>query len=133
MAVYFFTGAAVFSIIPFVYLVKINMEKVQKDPQNFNEIQKKFFISVTVSKILPALLLILGIIQMQNVRIEQVIIPWVIILIALVYGIYYILSFRRLPLTGAPKEAVNTLATLALPFIFSIPLMAAVFLFLMIM
>lgn len=131
MAIYLFTGAAVFSVLPLIVLFKIHAEKVQEDPDHFNEIQKKFFIGVTVSKIIPALLLIMGITTMDKVALEQLIVPWVIILFALIYGIYYILSFKRLPLTGDPKLAVNTLVNLALPFIFSIPLMAAVFLFLM--
>lgn len=131
MAIYFFLGAAVFSIIPLLYLYKINIEKVQTDPENFNQIQKSFFIGVSISKILPALLLVLGIVQMEDVAIEQLIIPWLIILLVLLYGIYYILSFKKLPLKGQAKVAVQALSTVALPFIFSIPLMAAFFLFLM--
>lgn len=131
MAIYLFPGAGVFSVVALVFLFKIYAEKVQEDPDNFNEIQKKFFIGVTVSKIIPALLLIMGITIMDKVAVDKLVIPWLIILFALIYGIYYILSFKRLPLSGDPKLAVNTLVNLALPFIFSIPLMAAVFLFLM--
>jgi|SRR5699024_217792 len=131
MSTYFFTAAAFFSVAPLLVLFKINAEKVKEEPDNFNEIQKRFFISVSVSKIIPALLIIMGITQMNKVAVDQLIIPWIIILFILVYGIYYILSFKRLPLKGDPKLAVNTLVNLALPFIFSIPLMSAVFLFLM--
>lgn len=131
MAIYFFIGAALFSIAPLMVLYKLNVEKVKNDPDNFNHIQKRFFISVTVSKILPALLLILGITQMETVMLEQLVIPWLIILVALIYGVYYVLSFKKLPIEGKSKEAVNTLSTLTIPFIFSIPIMAALFLFLM--
>lgn len=131
MAIYLFTGAAIFSILPLIFLFKIHVEKAQEEPNNFNQIQKQFFIRVSVSKIIPALLLILGIITMDEASVEQLVIPWLIILFSLVYGVYYIVSFKRLPLTGEPKLAVNTFVNLALPFIFSIPLMAALFLFLM--
>jgi len=131
MSIYFFTGAAIFSIVPLLFLFKIHAERVQENPDNFNEIQKRFFISVSISKVIPALLLIMGITIMEKVPVDKLIIPWLIILFALVYGIYYIVSFKRLPITGDPKLAVNTLVNLALPFIFSIPLMAALFLFLL--
>lgn len=131
MAIYLFTGAAIFSVIPLLILVKIYMEKVKQDPHNFNELQKKFFIRILISKIFPTLLLVLAMTQMENIHRAQAIIPWLIILFVLIYGIYYILSFKKLPLKGAAKEAVHILATLSLPFIFSIPLIAACLLFIM--
>ncbi|HLS35890.1 MAG TPA: hypothetical protein VK061_06605 [Bacillota bacterium] len=131
MAVYLFTGAAVLSIIPLIFIFKINAEKLAEEPDNFNEIQKRFFISVLVSKVIPALLIIMGITQMKDVPVDQLIIPWLIILFSLVYGIYYIVSFKRRPFEGKPKIAVDTFVNLAIPFIFSIPLMSAVFMFLM--
>lgn len=131
MSVYFFTGAAIFSVAPLLYLFKIHADQVKEDPDNFNEIQKTFFIQVSISKILPALLIILGITLMDEISMNQLFIPLAIILITLGYGIYYILSYKKLPLTGKPKVAVNTLSNLALPFIFSIPIMASIFLFLM--
>src|SRR5690625_286029 len=73
----------------------------------------------------------MGITQMKDVPVDQLIIPWLIILFSLVYGMYYIVSFKRRPFEGKPKIAVDTFVNLAIPFIFSIPLMSAVFMFLM--
>lgn len=132
MNAYIFVAAAVLSVISLLVIFKVNINKLIEDPSQLPKVQRDFLISVGLSKIVPVILLIFGIIKMTTIEINNLLIPLAIIIVVVIYGFIYISSAKK---TINKKEdvifAVNTLVTIARPLTFSIPLMAVVFLLMM--
>lgn len=129
---YIFVAAAIIAVIPVLFIVKVNVNKLIADPEQINSVQKHFFIGVALSKIIPVILLIFGIVKLTPVTdYSELYIPWFIILATVLFGLYFISSQKKLAVGDQEKMAINTLVTIARPLIFSIPLMAAIFLFMM--
>src|SRR5690625_1570270 len=132
MNAYIFVAAAVLSVISLLVIFKVNINKLIEDPSQLPKVQRDFLISVGLSKIVPVILLIFGIIKMTTIKIDNLLIPLAIIIVVVIYGFIYITSAKK---TIDKKEdvifAVNTLVTIARPLTFSIPLMAVVFLLMM--
>lgn len=131
MNVYIFVAAAVFSVIPLLVIFKVNINKLIEDPSQMPKVQGQFLIGVALSKIVPVILLIFGIIKMTTINMDSLYVPIAIIIIVVAYGLYFISSQKNIDEDKDVKLAVNTLTTIARPLIFSIPLMAIVFLFMM--
>lgn len=131
MNVYIFVAAAVFSVIPLLVIFKVNINQLIKDPKQFPEVQKKFLVGVALSKIVPVILLVFGIVKMTPVDFDKLLIPLLIIMIVVMFGFIFISSQKMSNGNKDVKFAVNTLTSIARPLIFSIPLMAIVFMILM--
>src|SRR5699024_9055420 len=123
----------VLSVIPVVILVRYHVKKLEEDPQQLNDIQKKFFIGVAVSKIIPIALIITGMIVRATVSgdVNDLIIPWVLIGAVVVYGFYDISSQKSDHPDEQVRVAVITLITIARPLVFSVPIMSAIFLYML--
>ncbi len=132
MNAYIFVAAAVFAVIPFSIIFKVHINKLIESPEQINTIFKHFFIGVALSKIIPVILLIFGIIKLTDgVEISTLYIPWLIIIIVSIAGYSIVSAQKNLDLDEQTKVAVNTLTTIARPLLFSIPIMSAIFIFLM--
>lgn len=132
MSAYIFVAAALASVIPFVVIINMSVKKMIENPNQALQIQKQFLIAVAVSKITPVFLLIVGIVKITYVEdISVLYLPWLIILVTIVVGLFFITKLKQLPDNEDAKLAVNTLISIARPLLFSIPLMAIAFTFLM--
>lgn len=132
MNVYIFVVAALLSVIPVVVVFKNCVNRLKEDPQTMKKVQKQFFIGAALSKIVPAILLMYGIIKMTPVdSISKLFIPWAIILATVIGSLVFIGSQKDPEGNEDVKYNVNTLVTITRPHLFTIPLMAAVFMFLM--
>jgi F0F1-type ATP synthase membrane subunit c/vacuolar-type H+-ATPase subunit K len=132
MNAYIFVAAAVFAVIPFLVIFKVHINKLVEHPKQINTIFKQFFIGIALSKIIPAILLVFGIIKLTDgVEMSTLYIPWLIILIVSVYGYSFISSQKNLDVDKTTEVAIQTLTTIARPLLFSIPIMSAIFIFLM--
>lgn len=129
MNAYIFVAAAVFSVIPLLVIFKVNINKLIEDPSQMPKVQKHFLIGVALSKIVPVILLIYGMIKITTFDMTSLIVPLTVIVIVVAYGYFFISSHKNVKEREDAKIAVNTLTTIAKPLIFSIPLMAIVFLF----
>lgn len=132
MNAYIFVAAAVFAVIPFSIIFKVHINKLIENPEQINKIFKHFFIGVALSKIIPVIFLVFGIIKLTDgVEISALYLPWLIILIVSVGGYSFISGQRNVDVNEQTKVAINTLTTVARPLLFSIPIMSAIFIFLM--
>src|SRR5699024_6032749 len=130
--VYIFVVAALLAVVPVVVIFKKCVDKLKEDPYSMNKIQKQFFIGVELSKIVPAILLVYGIIKMTAVEsVSKVFIPWAIIGATVIGSLLYIGSQKDPEGNKDVKYTVNTLVTITRPHVFTVPLMAVVFMFLM--
>lgn len=130
--IYLFVVAALVSVVPILIIFKMNIKKLKVDPQQFPQVQKHFFIGAAISKILPIILIIFGILKMPSgIDMNLLYVPWVIIVAVVIYGFYYISSQKKLGAERDVQIAINTLVTITRPHLFTIPIMAIVFLFLM--
>src|SRR5699024_128001 len=95
MNAYIFVAAAVFSVIPFSIVFKVHINKLIEDPDQINTIFRNFFIGVALTKIVPVILLVYGIIKLTDgVEMSTLYIPWLLIIIVSVAG-YSIRSEER--------------------------------------
>lgn len=132
MNAYLFVTAAIIAVVSVLVILKVNIRKLIDNPKQFPVVQKHFFIGVGVSKIIPVVLLILGIVKLSPVEdISDLYIPWLLIIITVGLGLSYISSQKNLDVDEDRKIAIHTLTTIARPLLFSLPLTAALFLFLM--
>src|SRR5690625_570258 len=109
MNVYIFVAAAVFSVIPLLVIFKVNINQLIKDPKQFHEVQKKFLVGVALSKIVPVILLVFGIVKMTPVDFDKLLIPLLIIMIVVMFGFIFISSQKMSNGNKDVKFAVNTL------------------------
>lgn len=132
MNAYIFVAAAVLAVVPLIIILKRTIKKLIENPDNINQIFKQFFIGVALSKIVPVILLLFGIIKItKGLDISALYIPWAIILLVLAYAVSFISAQKNLDVPESTQVQINTLTTIARPLLFSIPLMAAAFLFMM--
>ncbi len=132
MNVYIFVAAALLAVLPVIFIFKNCVDSLKKDPQSMKHVQRRFFIGAALSKIVPAILLMYGIIKMTPVdSISKLFIPWAIIGASVIGSLAFIGSQKDPEGNDDVKTTVNTLVTITRPHIFTVPLMAAVFMFLM--
>lgn len=132
MNTYIFVAAAVLAVAPLIIIVKMTIKQLIERPEDINAIFRKFFIGVALSKIVPVILLVFGIIKMtKGLDISDLYIPWAIIFIVLAYAVSFIGSQKNLDVPDHTQVQVDALTSIARPLLFSIPLMSAVFLFMM--
>ena len=132
MNVYIFVAAALLAVVPVVVIFKKCVDQLKQDPHSMKKVQKQFFIGAALSKIVPAILLMYGIIKMTPVdAVSKLFIPWAIIGATVIGSLVYIGSQKDPEGSKDVKYTVNTLVTITRPHVFTVPLMAAVFMFLM--
>lgn len=132
MNVYIFVTAAVLAVLPIVVIFKKGVDQLKEDPTTMKKVQRQFFIGALLSKIVPAILLMYGIIKMTPVdAISKLFIPWGIIGAVVIGSLAFIGSKKDPEGNEQVKETVNMLVTITRPHVFTVPLMAAVFMFLM--
>ena len=132
MNAYIFVAAAVFAVIPFSIVFKVHINKLIEDPDQINTIFRNFFIGVALTKIVPVILLVYGIIKLTDgVEMSTLYIPWLLIIIVSVAGYSIVSAQKNLKVDQQTQVAIDTLTTIARPLLFSIPIMSAFFIFLM--
>lgn len=131
MSLYLFVTAGLLSVVSLVLIFKWAYDRVLDDPKQFVKTQRKFFIYAALSKIIPVVLIIFGLIHMSPLEKKSLPLPMGIIIAFLIYGLYFISSQRPKDATEDAQHAAYLLKFIARPLLFSIPLMALVFLFLM--
>lgn len=132
MNAYIFVVAAILAVVPVLIVFKVGVNQLLEHPGDMKKVQRNFFIGAALSKIVPAILLVYGIIKMTPIAsIQTLFIPWGIIAVVVIGGLMFIESQKNPDGGGDVKTNVNTLVTITRPHLFTVPLMAVVFLFLM--
>lgn len=132
MNAYIFVVAAILAVVPVVIVFKIGVNKLLDNPGEMKKVQRNFFIGAAMSKIVPAILLMYGIIKMTPIAsIQTLFLPWGIIGVVVIGGLMFIESQKNSDANEEAQKNVNMLVTITRPHLFTVPLMAAVFLFLM--
>lgn len=129
---YIFVLAAIVSILLVIYVLNVNIKKVDKNPEHFSEIQKQFMLGVAIGKVPPSIIIVFGITKMPSqTPIGSLIIPWIIIILAVIYGLSYVTKKKTESIKREAAPGRDLLVTNARPLLVTIPLMASAFIFLM--
>lgn len=132
MGVYYFVVAAAIAALGISLLFKMNVDKVKADPEQIGIAQRNFFIGVMGIEAMPIILLILGIVTAEPVQsVEELYLPAILIVMFLAFAIFFILLQRSVGVSDDSKAAVNTFSVIALALASSIPIIALVFLFIL--
>src|SRR5699024_2423058 len=83
-----------------------------------------------LSKIVPLILIIFGIIKMSYKELNQLYIPGILILIAMVIGLILIEKIKKDNKNDSKKVYINYLITFTRPLMLTLPFMSLAFLFL---
>lgn len=128
---YIFVVAAVVSIFSVYYVLKRLLKDVIENKVPFEKTQKKFLLGMFLSKIVPLILLIFGIIKMTYKEISELYIPIAIILIAAIIGLVLIEKVKKDNKSEPTKVYINYLITFTRPLMLTLPIMAVAFICLM--
>ncbi|HLQ84225.1 MAG TPA: hypothetical protein VK121_10355 [Pseudogracilibacillus sp.] len=128
---YIFVVAAVVSVFSVYYVLNRLINEVKTDQVPFKETQKKFLIGIFLSKIIPLIFLFYGIFKMTPKDLSDLYIPWIIIGIAAIIGLVLIEKVKKDNKNEATEVYINYLITFTRPLMLTLPLMSAVFLYLM--
>ncbi|HLR60745.1 MAG TPA: hypothetical protein VK094_09775 [Pseudogracilibacillus sp.] len=131
MNTYIFVVAAVVSIFSVYFVLKLLLKDVIENKVPFEQTQKKFLLGMFMSKIIPLILLIFGIIKMSYKELNELYIPIAIILIAAIMGLFLIEKVKKDNKTEPTKVYINYLITFTRPLMLTLPIMAIAFLYLM--
>lgn len=116
---------AVFGILMFY---KRNVERIKEDPEQVAEAQKNFFIGAAISESLPIVLLILGLVNQDPVRMQDIYLPGLFIVGLMAFSVFFIFLQRAVGTDEASKQAVTNFSLVALMVTNAIPIVAIVFL-----
>ena len=97
----------------------------------FETTQKKFLLGIFLSKIVPLILLIFGIIKMTHRELSELYLPWAIILVAALIGLVLINKLKKENENEPTKVYIDFLITFTRPLMLTLPIMAVAFLYLM--
>ncbi|MFS0674982.1 hypothetical protein [Ornithinibacillus sp. 179-J 7C1 HS] len=129
---YLFAIAAILASISILLIFKINVEKIKENPENLSNVQTKFFIGVAIAEIIPIILIIFGMINLESASsLEELLIPGIIAISAMVFAPLFILLQRSIGVPEEAKQNVTTFAMIALAMANAIPLIALVGLIMM--
>lgn len=128
---YIFVVAAVVSVFSVYYVLNRLINEVKTDQVPFEKTQKKFLIGIFLSKIIPLIFLFYGIFKMTPKNLSDLYIPWTIIGIAAIIGLVLIEKVKKDNKNEATEVYINYLITFTRPLMLTLPLMSAVFLYLM--
>lgn len=131
MNTYIFVVAAVVSIFSVYFVLKHLLKDVIENKVPFEQTQKKFLLGMFMSKIIPLILLIFGIIKMSYKELNELYIPIAIILISAIIGLILIEKVKKDNKTEPTKVYINYLITFTRPLMLTLPIMAIAFLYLM--
>lgn len=128
---YIFVVAAVVSIFSVYFVFKYLLKEVKQEEVTFEKTQKRFLIGMFLSKIVPLILIIFGIIKMSYKELNQLYLPGILILIAMIIGLILIEKIKKDNKNDSKKVYINYLITFTRPLMLTLPLMSLAFLFLM--
>src|SRR5699024_8605776 len=126
-----FVVAAVVSIFSVYFVLKLLLKDVIENKVPFEQTQKKFLLGMFMSKIIPLILLIFGIIKMSYKELNELYIPIASILIDEIMGLFLIEKVKKDNKTEPTKVYINYLITFTRPLMLTLPIMAIAFLYLM--
>lgn len=130
---YLFVAAAALAVIPILFFFKISMEELKENPSEKNKIQANFFKWVAISEALPILLIVLGIMNLNSVSsIEELYSPGLIVVVLMVVAVLFIFLQKSIGVPQEVKVFVKTFAMIGLIITNAIPLVAIVFMVMMI-
>lgn len=128
---YLFAIAAILACVSILLVFKINIEKLKENPENTADIHTKFFIGVAIAEVIPMILVIFGLMDLTPAAsIEELYIPGIIVIFALVFSPLFIFLQRFAGVPENAKQTVMTFSLIGIALANAIPLIALVGLFL---
>src|SRR5690625_4268464 len=109
MIPYIFMIAALISIFAVLIIFKLYLNRLIEEPETLVAIQRRFLISIGISKVIPIILLIFGMAKMSEFEQGNVIIPILIIVVAVIYTLYDISKQNNQSYDQKTQQAVYTL------------------------
>lgn len=129
---YIFVASAVVSVFSVYYVLNHVLKEVKENEIPFEKTQKKFLLGILLSKIVPLIFLIYGIIKMTHKEISELYIPSAIIGIAVIIGLILLGKTKKDNENEVTAVYINYLITFTRPLMVTLPIMAVAFLYLQI-
>ncbi|NLP50190.1 F0F1 ATP synthase subunit C [Bacillus sp. RO1] len=126
-ALYLFVIAAVIASFGISMVLRFNMEKLVLEPENFAQIQTRFFIYVAVIEALPIILIVFGFMSLMESTVN-VFIPITIVAVSVLVNFILNIIKKNALVSGAPElqEKLMTFFLIGNVLMTAIPLVAIV-------
>lgn len=128
---YIFVAAALVSIFSVYYVLHRLIDEIKDNQIPFEKTQKKFLLGIFLSKIVPLIFLVYGIIKMTHKELSELYVPWAIIGITAIIGLVLLEKIKKENKNEATGVYINYLITFTRPLMLTLPIMSIAFLYLM--
>lgn len=128
---YIFVAAAIVSIFSVYYVLNRLLGEIKEQKIPFEKTQKKFLLGILLSKIIPLIFLLYGIIKMTHKDINELYLPWGVIGITAIIGLGLLEKVKKENKNEVTEVYINYLITFTRPLMLTLPIMSIAFLYMM--
>lgn len=128
---YIFVAAAIVSIFSVYYVLNRLLGEIKEQKISFEKTQKKFLLGILLSKIIPLIFLLYGIIKMTHKDINELYLPWGVIGITAIIGLGLLEKVKKENKNEVTEVYINYLITFTRPLMLTLPIMSIAFLYMM--
>ncbi|WP_010099224.1 hypothetical protein [Ornithinibacillus scapharcae] len=129
---YYFAFAAILAVISILLVFKKNVDKLKENPEEYGNIQTKFFIGVAIAETIPLILIVFGLMNASPASsMEDLYIPGAIVIFSMIFAAFFIFLQRSVGVPEESKQKVTHFSMLVLMLINAIPIVSLVGLFMM--
>lgn len=128
---YIFVAAAIVSIFSVYYVLNRLLGEIKEQKIPFEKTQKKFLLGILLSKIIPLIFLLYGIIKMTHKDINELYLPWGVIGITAIIGLGLLEKVKKENKNEVTEVYINYLITFTKPLMLTLPIMSIAFLYMM--
>ncbi|WP_368653321.1 hypothetical protein AB4Y30_16745 [Ornithinibacillus sp. 4-3] len=133
MSPYIFVAATLLAALPILLIFKISIERIKENPEAVMKVQTQFFIWVALAEVIPLLLIIYGMMNLQSGNgIEALYVPAIIIFLTIGFATLFIILQRFFDVTEESKNLIQTFSFLGIAMANAIPFVCIIGLFMMI-
>lgn len=98
---YLFVLASIIAVAAISFMYKMVLTRIIVDPDSYSKNMTKFFIGTGIGEVIPIILLVIGLANIQNYTdTEQILLPLILIVVLWVSGIFFIFLQRKFAIGG---------------------------------
>ncbi|WP_231889804.1 hypothetical protein [Oceanobacillus sp. Castelsardo] len=125
--------AAAIAAIGILFFFKRNLEKIKENPAMIEKYQTKLFIGSAISEAIPIVLIIIGFVNIEPIgSVDELIVPFTIIIGLIVFAIIYIFLQSRIDVDENAKSVVRNFGLISIGLVIAIPVISLVMLLMMV-
>lgn len=132
MNAYFFVLATIIAILPLLFIFKVSIERIKEQPKKFQKIFTQFILWATIFEIIPIILIIYSLANVEPVaKTSDLYMPGIIVLLTAGFVAFFVFLQMKVDIVPEAKEMIQRFCLIAFMLMVAVPMMAIVGLFTM--